>query len=243
MPTFFETLKLHQTSKANRVREIVKSSSTIWLDFEMRTNDVIPVLVGLLKGEEFSQVVFDPALQKAVEAKAAVVDSIKMMHFDEWSNNLFRECLKGSSLVGYASHEREIIQAHWGNQGLNCDNRLTYLDSNITRLLRIGKSSVLTEMKTKQKNVYDRVGLKEFLNHPHFGYKYPRHIRGYQPAKQIQRLREQNMRHLKYSDWSKGSKTAWTKLLTYNMHDVLGMKYLTSEAVFNRSKFVAAFNP
>ena len=120
----------------------------------MRKNDMTPVLVGLLRGEEFSQVVFDPALQKAVEAKEAAGDSIKMMHFDEWSNDIFKECLKGSSLVGYASHEREIIQAHWGNQGLNSDNRFTYLDSNITRLLRMGKSSVLTELKTKQKNLW-----------------------------------------------------------------------------------------
>ena len=91
-------------------------------------------------------------------------------------------------ISGVWSHEREIIQAHWGNRS-KPDNRLTYLDSNITRLLRIGNSSVLTELKTKQKNVY--IGLAERIpESPSFG-QIP-YTQGYQPAKQIQRLREQN---------------------------------------------------
>ena len=237
MSTFFETLKLHQVSKKEQVLEVLQSQDAIWLDFEMRKEDARPALAGMIVDDVFSQVVFDEALAGAVSAKAKSGALIKFMHFKDWCNDIYESCLKGAALIGYTTHERETIDGCWLEKGFSTNNSFYYLDANVTKLVRQSNPSLLQELNSKQRSAYEKVGLKDFLQHSSSGYDYPRHLRGFKPATQIQRLRDQNNRYDEYSQWSKGSKRAWSNLLTYNKHDVLGMKHLALRLL---SKWVQA---
>ena len=229
-------LKLHRPSEADWIQEVIDGADTIWLDFEQPQNAPHPTLVGVLYNGDFEQVVFDPLLEQAVEAKIKSDLPIRFEPWEEWLIDLDTDVESGCSLVGYSEHELNVITYGWQAMGIEeIENEaVAYLDGNVRKL--IGRNAttlrddIVKRRTKKSERQPDKLGLKDLLCHPDIPFSYPTYLQSFQVGQSIRNFRDQQIAKGSYKDWSKGNKRKWTNLLTYNRLDVEGMKFIVDWA-------------
>lgn len=229
-------LKLHKPSEAEWIQEVLDDSETIWLDFEQPKNAPHPTLVGVLYDGHFEQVVFDPLLEQAVEAKIKSDFPIRFDVWEEWLVALESDVESGSSLVGYTEHELKVITKGWQAMGIEEieNENVAYLDANVRKL--IGRNAaklrddIVRRRTIKRERQPNKLGLKDILCHPNIPFPYPTYLQSFEVGQSIKSFREQQKAKGSYNDWSPGNKRKWTNLLTYNRLDVEGMEFIVDWA-------------
>jgi hypothetical protein len=205
---------------------VLSDFKIIWLDVEMRESDETPAMSTVMTDEKIKTYVHDLAL--VPPAKARPQGDITYILWSDLVADLFEKTKSPKTLIGaYTEAELDLLiratpsrQAHWEK---------VYFNANARRWFQKHHPEIYNDIlaKVRRSDPYARVGLKNFLTHKAVGYKYPTNLRGFSPAKQINRLREQFIRYGGvYKDYSAGSKRAWTNLVNYNREDVKGMQWL-----------------
>jgi len=205
---------------------VLSDFKIIWLDVEMRENDETPAMSTVLINEQLRTYVHDLSL--VPPAKARPQGDITYISWSDLVADLFEKTKSPKTLIGaYTEAELDLLvqalqakKEHWER---------VYFNANARRWFQKHHPEIYNDIfaKVKKSDPYARVGLKNFLTHKAVGYKYPTNLRGFSPAKQINRLREQFIRYGGvYKDYSGGSKRAWTNLVNYNREDVKGMQWL-----------------
>ena len=98
--------KLHQLApKIQVIKNAIEAGVVIWMDFEARSNEHPPRLVGLLTGEKFKHVTFHNSLESAADAKGIEATSWK-----DFLLNLSSLLNAGAFVAGYSAHERMILE-------------------------------------------------------------------------------------------------------------------------------------
>ena len=205
---------------------VLSDFKIIWLDVEMRESDETPAMSTVMTDEKIKTYVHDLAL--VPPAKARPQGDITYILWSDLVADLFEKTKSPKTLIGaYTEAELDLLiratpsrQAHWEK---------VYFNANARRWFQKHHPEIYNDIlaKVKRSDPFARVGLKNFLTHKAVGYKYPTNLRGFSPAKQINRLREQFIRYGGvYKDYSAGSKRAWTNLVNYNREDVKGMQWL-----------------
>lgn len=204
----------------------------IWLDLERTTQDMAPVITSVLRSEGMETYVHDVQLEKAAMAKVLPVREWVQVYRSLASEALDRDAL----LVGYGETELRFLQQASPEHADRLETR--YLNANAGAWFRNHLPAIYNVLYTKVREVdpMGKPGLKDFLRHPAIGYAYPVHLRGFSPAAAISRLREQLRKKGDYANVAPGGKRAWSKLVQYNQHDVLGMKFLVEFTVSERSR-------
>ena len=229
-------LKLHKPSFSHWIQEVLDDPDTIWLDFEQPQNAPHPTLVGVLCDENFEQVVFDPLLEQAVEAKIKSDFPIRSAIWEEWLVALESDVESGSSLIGYTEYDLNVITKGWQALGIEeIENEsVAYLDANVRKLIGRNATKLRDEI-VRQRARHgiqqpERIGLKDLLCHNEIPYDYPKHLGNFKVGQSIRSFHDQQTRKGNYKTWSPGTKKKWTNLLTYNRHDVEGMEFIVDWA-------------
>ena len=214
--------KLHQlAAKTQVIKNAIEAGVVIWMDFEMRVNEYPPRLVGMQIGKQFHQRTFHKSLLSAARAK-----EIKSTSWNDFLLNLAPLLNAGAFVAGYSAHEKIILE-----KGFNLlepkmrPQQFNYIDCNANKWFKARFPTEFGVMESNTDN-FRGVSLKQFLKIDRIGYNYPKNLGSFQPASQLNRFEQQSRKNGTYENRSKGSKRAWTNLLKYNEHDVLGMKHL-----------------
>jgi hypothetical protein len=192
----------------------------IWVDCEGRRKDVFPAMTTILIGDELTTYIHDPVLRPAADAKE--VQFIDWKEFYVRLLQLAKE--RGAYIAGYSIPERDYLYA--ANPEELVDK--VYFNANAASWFR-NKRPDMYERIRKSMPKMRKPGLKQFLLEPEVGYAYPKYLvrSEFSPAKALKQAREQLTKYQgKYSEVSKGTKTALKHLIHYNRHDVLGMRHL-----------------
>jgi len=205
---------------------VLSDFNIIWLDVERRENDETPAMSTVLINEQLRTYVHDLSL--VPPAKARPEGDITYISWSDLVADLFEKTKSPKTLIAaYTEAELDLLvkalqakEEHWER---------VYFNANARKWFERHHPEIYNDIlaKVRRSDPYARVGLKNFLTHKAVGYKYPTNLRGFSPAKQINRLREQFIRYGGvYKDYSAGSKRAWTNLVNYNREDVKGMQWL-----------------
>jgi hypothetical protein len=170
-----------------------------------------PSLIGVLIEDQFEQVVFDPGLKLAAEAKGLRVSS-----FPSEAARIARLARdEDRVVVAYSQMERQLFSDYAGVE----------LGSHYRDARKIAKY---------WKNVchYDEPiagrGLKDFFDF--IGYRVTGNPGKQKTTKRLRALLEMLPRKGSYEALTSTKKWQWTNLLTYNEHDCRGMKELVMRA-------------
>ena len=194
----------------------------IWIDCEGRKKDMFPAMTTVLIGDELTTYIHDPVLAPAAKAKGVVFMEWKELYV--WLLELAKE--RGAYIAGYSIPERDYLYAANPDQKDFIDE--IYFNANAASWFR-NKRPATYERILKTMPKFRRPGLKQFLLDPEVGYPYPKYLvrSEFSPAKALKQAREQLVKYQgKYSEVSKGTKTALNHLIDYNQHDVRGMRHL-----------------
>jgi hypothetical protein len=184
----------------------------IYLDFE-GFEEQKPALAGVLIDDNFQQVVLDPALKNAAEAKELRIESL-----DSLIDRLLAECERNSRfIIAFSIYEQDVIRRELG-----IDISTRY--KNALRFARRWKAKYLPEV-TLEKNSLD-----EFLQLPEVGYEVPGHLEKGQATKWLRSVLGGLEKRSEYSKLTPKQRESWDSLLEYNRHDVLGLNTLVKRA-------------
>jgi len=228
---------LHNPEHQGVIREMIQNQYVLWLDVEMRKVDDEPALVGYIPiGTMLSNVrhvLCDPNLQDVAAFKG-----LPHVSWGEFVCLVVVPVIEAGGLVAaYSEHERELIEEVL----LDLDrpdmvDRMLYLDCNAKESFRQHRLGELRRIRRVIQRRYDRglitrkhrPGLKDFLMSNGTTYDYPKYLRDFSPASALCFIRPQaRLRHPRF--WTRSAKRKFAELLTYNEHDVRGMKQLTLE--------------
>lgn len=212
---------------------VLNDFQIIWLDVERRESDETPAMSTVLINEQLRTYVHDLSL--VPPAKARPQGDITYISWSDLVADLFEKTKAPKTLIAaYTESELKLLieaipakKEHWEK---------VYFNANARRCFQKHYPEIYNDIldKVKKSDPFARVGLKNFLTHKAVGYKYPTNLRGFSPAKQINRLRDQFIRYGGvYKDYSAGSKRAWTNLVNYNREDVKGMQWLVQQIIKN----------
>lgn len=168
-------------------------------------------LVGILVGDELEQVVFDPELRSAAEAKGLRVSSFP----SEAARILDQAVREDRVVVGYTQHERDLF-AKWGGVDLGEH----YRDAH--------KIAKRWKKKLHRGEHIAGWGLKDFFSF--IGYEVPSHLGRTNTTNRLRAVLEMLSKRGSYEALSPTKKRQWTNLLTYNQHDCRGMRELVLRA-------------
>ena len=210
-------------------REILEYA--VIIDFE-GLMDEDPSMAGILCDGYFSQVCFNPKLEKAAIAK-----DLQFTSLHSYLDELLTECIEDHRLIiGYSQREYDVL----------CDvlpDRIeeinsVYLNAIATKWFKNRYPLALKALaKTKKKEKYHRdrrIGLKDILDFDFVDYEVEPWAKGVKPAKAIRRMINALEKNKDYKSVTGGTKSAWTKMLRYNQVDVEGLHYLLTWILDNQ---------
>ncbi|MEY2785977.1 MAG: hypothetical protein RL277_2189 [Planctomycetota bacterium] len=187
-----------------------------WIDFEGRKRDAEPALVTERVNRSMETIVHDPRL-----AMAARYNKLRVQGFGEYARHLIERVRDSNGLIGaYSQHEfKEICRVlpderEWLEQN--------YINANANSWFKRVDPELFIDLK-KNLRTDDSVGLKDYLQHPKIGYRYPEKLLGMGPAKKLTSIRESLAKHGKLTG---AAIEHWNGLIEYNRHDVKGMQHL-----------------
>lgn len=187
-----------------------EANDAIYVDCEGYM-DSPPKLIGIQVGRELEQVVLDPALEQAAEAKGLRVSSLE----EEVHCLLKRSMIENRLIVAYSQHERNLFRDY-----AQVDLGLKYRDARM-----IAK---YWRNKCKPAGVGKSNALKDFLKA--IGYPLPPNLAEKKAAGRIKAVHDMLVRKGSYEFLTRTVKNKWTNLLKYNRIDCDGMRALTLRA-------------
>lgn len=234
MPTI---LKLHEPAHHATIVSHIRSHRILWLDVEKREKDAQPAMVGYIPyGSVLSKV--QQVMCDLPFVLVADMKKIEHMHWFRFVLDVVVPVIKADGLVAaYSAHELKYIVGVLEALNLyELVDRLQYLDCNAGDCFRQNLPAEYSQIRRRLMRRYRRglisrrpkVGLKDYLMSDASGYDYPKYLRGFSPAEALAYIRPQAIDRPPRR-WTKGAKRRLTNLLTYNAHDVSGMRYLTME--------------
>lgn len=214
----------------NRIKPEHLDRPIVWLDYESRMHDEEPALGTLVVGggpedskDELETIVFDARLAGAARQK-----ELRLLPFVEHARELVERvrALDGW-IAGYSQAElKELKRALPGEtewlEGV-------YINANASNWFSRCRPEIQAELEEgcDGEDTFDRVGLKDYLQHKDLRYGYPERLIGFSPAVALQQVREQLAKHAgNYAAIAPTAKAKWVKLLKYNRTDVHGMRFL-----------------
>ena len=191
-------------------------------DVEMRLHDEDPAMMGLAYGNDFKQVVFDQRLSVAAKYR-----DLEVVDLHSYLDELISLAKKsGSVLIAYSTHEQDLLCELLPNRADDISS--IYCNANLRKWMKRNFPDQYAEAKekerrrlvaTKQRRPV-KVGLKQLLKMPVVQYAEVSSAGIGSPAKALQYVRT-------HSDpLTVGAKRKWSSMLTYNRHDVIGMRHL-----------------
>ncbi len=187
-----------------------EAERAIYIDFEGFVGHP-PSLLGVLIGDALEQIVLDPRLRGAAEAKNLRITTLQESITDLLATSRYEDRL----IVAYTQHEKIVIQEHAG-----IDLTGPYRDA---RMIALYWKNVCYSKKAMKGR-----GLKDFLEL----IDYPRsaHLGKRESTNRIRAVADMLARKGKYQELSSGVKAKWTKLLHHNEIDCRGMRALVLRA-------------
>lgn len=193
-----------------------EASRAIYIDFEGFKNKP-PALIGILVDCAFRQVVLDPVLKIAGDAKGLSVREGQ----EVLERLLIRAQDEGRRIAAFTQHESFKAMEHFG-----IDLDPVYLNAHWLgkRWWKDGRTP-LGKAKKGQKFSLDEfvrlLGLEPV----------PGHLGNQRATKKLKAIRDQCLKKEDYEAVSSGAKRHWTNLLTYNKLDVEHVAKLVRTAV------------
>ena len=210
-------------------REILEYA--VIIDFE-GLMDEDPSMAGILYDGYFTQVCFNPKLEKAAIAK-----NLQFTNLHSYLDELLTECIEDQRLIiGYSQREYDVM----------CDvlpERIeeinsVYLNAIATKWFKNRYPLALKAVaKKKKKEKYHRdrrIGLKDILDFDFVAYEVEPWAKGVKPAKNIRRMINALEQTGDYDSVTRRTKSAWTMMLRYNKLDVEGLHYLLTWILDNQ---------
>ena len=201
----------HNLENTEYAISLDEARRAIYIDFE-GFEDASPSLIGILIGESFEQVVFDPSLVLAAEAKGLPIESLQKCI----SRLQIQSSAESRLIIAYSQHEKNVI--------------LNYANVDLTGLYRDAR-----KILKRWKNKYHRDltiqgwGLKDFftfMNYPRGTYLGER-----KTTSRLRAVADMLERRRAYDLLTPVVKAKWTKLLEYNRIDCSGMRDLILHAM------------
>ncbi|MGZ5424319.1 MAG: hypothetical protein ACXW2V_06825 [Candidatus Aminicenantales bacterium] len=188
-----------------------EAERAIYIDFEGFLTEE-PSFIGVSIDSEFYQIVFDPALQLAAEAKHKRVGSGKLL-----TRELLERAVKEDRrIVAFTQCEKQICKRFY-----QIDLSPVYVDARSILKKWVDKTHPGLDPRPKS--------LKEYLRL--IGYKRPTCLGEKQAARRIRAVRDMGLKKGSYEALTSVVKAKWTKVLEYNRIDVEGMRELCMKAV------------
>jgi hypothetical protein len=192
------------------------------IDVEMRQVDTDPAMMGLAYGNDFKQVVFDQKLSAAAKYR-----DLEVVDLHSYLDDIVSLAKKSDSvLIAYSTHEQDLLCELLPNKADDISS--IYCNANLRKWMKRNFPDQYAEAKekerrrlvaTKQRRPV-KVGLKQLLKMPVVQYAEVSSAGIGSPAKALQYVRT-------HSDpLTVGAKRKWSSMLTYNRHDVIGMRHL-----------------
>ena len=205
--------------------------NAVIIDFE-GLMDEDPSLAGILCDGNFSQVCFNPKLEKAAIAK-----DIEYANLESYLNELLDECVEDDRLIiGYSKREYDVFCEALPERVEEINS--VYLNAIATKWFKREYSSIMKELakkKKKSKNFRNRnIGLKDLLDLKFVTYELEPWAKGVKPAKAIRRMINALEKKGDYKSVTGRTKSAWTMMLRYNYVDVEGLHYLLNWILENQ---------
>lgn len=173
----------------------------IYIDLEGFV-DTSPSLVGMLVEDLFEQIVLDPGLATAAQAKG--LRSVSPKKYFEWL--LRRAKSEDRRICAFTRHELTTVAKHF-----DIDLSTVYLDGH-----KLAKSW----WKRSHPGIRPDAGWSQAFFEEQLGLERPRHLRGGNATSRIRSVTDQLERHGAYEQLRPVAKGKWTKLLAYNELDV-----------------------
>lgn len=195
------------------------------IDFEMRQNDIYPAMMGWTRGDNFNQIVFDRRLSAAAEYSDLVIVDFRALLDDMVSAALATNSL----LIAYSVHEQELLCRLFPEKVKNIKS--IYCNANLRKWIkhRFPEEYAEAENKERRRLIANKkllpsrrvsIGLKPLLKMPVVQYAEASSAGVGSPAEALRYVRA-------HSDpLTRSAKRKWSSMLTYNRHDVLGMRHL-----------------
>lgn len=218
----------------------------IFFDFEMREADETPALIGMLCEDDFQQVALDSQLHTAAEYTNNKEDDSRVYTANphEYLADLINRAeSEDRLLIAYTNHEKDILNEMFS---IRSESRLfveeldhLYLNANAKRWFKRNyPAECETALQVEQARLVQAgqlppsgrvtLGLKPLLRMPIVNYESANHVGIGSPAKAIAYVRSHSR------PLTTAAKRKWSNLLTYNAHDVIGMKHLLQFIINHR---------
>ena len=210
-------------------REILEYA--VIIDFE-GLMDEDPSIAGILYDGYFTQVCFNPKLEKAAIAK-----NLQFTSLHSYLDELLTECIDDHRLIiGYSQREYDVLCDVLPSRIKEINS--VYLNAIATKWFKNRHSlemKALAKAKKKAKHYRDRsIGLKDILDFEFIAYEVRPWAKGVKPAKNIRRMINALERTGDYDSVTRRTKSAWTMMLRYNQLDVEGLHYLLTWILDNQ---------
>ena len=202
----------------------------VWVDYESRMHDEEPALGSLVVGggPKDSRVMLETFVFDARLAGAARQKELKLLPFVEHARELVERvrALDGW-IAGYSEVELNELKKALPGEAEWLEG--VYINANASNWFSRCRPKIQAELEAgcDGEDTFDRVGLKDYLQHKELRYGYPKRLVGFSPASALQKVREQLAKHHgNYAAITSRTKAMWVRLLKYNCTDVHGMRFL-----------------
>lgn len=189
---------------------IEEAERGIYFDFEGFKNKS-PAIAGFFYEEQFHQVILDPRLKSAADAKSLPQENlqevIKKLLAEREANNRF--------IIAFSIHELKIIKDH-------CQIDVKEYYKNALGFVKRWKSTYYKSVELEKNS------LDQFLTT--IGYDVPKHLGKGSATKRLKAVIDMLETKGDYGKLTRVKKAQWTKLLDYNRHDVVGLRTLIMQA-------------
>jgi hypothetical protein len=189
-----------------------EATNGVYIDFEGQKKHP-PALIGILCDDQFQQIVLDPRLKSAADAKSLPQDSLR-----DVVGRLIQECRAGNRcLIAFSTYELNVIKTY-------CDIDVSDHYKNALKFSKRWKWHFHRDINL------DKNSLDQFMTLPTVNYEVPKHLGKGNAAKRLNTVTDMLEKRGEYSKLTAVAKAKWTKLLDYNEHDVRGMRTLVLQA-------------
>ena len=210
----------------------------VWFDIEKREADLDPAVTGILVDGEFSITVHDKKL-----AVAANYSKLKVIEGRTFFRDLIDRCNdENRKLISYTSADFGFITAAFPE--LEESLQQVYIKASFSSWFKRKKAKLYDELQANAKKKFGRsknkfnkgpkksgefqIGLKDMLKLPAVGYPDGVKTGVGGSAKAIKKIRYRfEKTGADVEKITTGEKKAWSKMLTYLKHDVVGLCHLT----------------
>jgi hypothetical protein len=187
---------------------VAEAQRAIYVDFE-GFQDQPPGLIGIMANGSLTQVVLDPRLNAAAEAKGCRMASIR-----DVATTIKRWCQDGGrKIVGYSQHELQVFAEYAG-----VDFTAEYRDA---RMIAKRWWNVCRPGTPRRDN-----GLKTFLEA--IGRPCPSYFGEQKVTSRLRAVIDMLANRGTYASLTPVVKSKWQKLLSYNEYDCRGMQELVA---------------